>query len=912
MDAVPGARLAVPHDHDRPSHRRNKSATTIKSFLTGRGHKRSPSDGTTLTVATPNENARPRSSQAVMGAMPLLPPDHPHGQRVLGELYNQMSNAPASPKKSDENRESKRKSVHKKTLSAVSLRSLARGQDKPKEEKEKEVGKEGKREERREEKRMSRDIKKTKSSTSLSAVFAKAKQRKENNHPSKDKENTTPPHSAVSATNAPIWAEFSTQRPADYQETTSPAAIPPRDRQDVDNDIALYTPTEYTPSKQRNFYDFERPTLQISRQTSGGNPRPSSMFSPKSGSSTSFLDTLSRKISDERKQAFSGKAQNFMENWKMKGDQSSRPSNDSIPRRSNSDKRKYSEEKRYMEAAIASKRGSRVMAAVAAINGRAPDGKEIEAPLDQEKIDAEFEAVLDSRNIPENLREKMRSLNTRVKADFISKNKIDEPQPPFLPPKPAFWDESRPAGRRTTSDNSNERIIDDDEDLPGTKRRPRSKTFTFSRADKGEKGEKAEKQKPDTGGTLDRSSYDTVKSASSKSLASSAGPSFFSRAPKAAVPEEFVAYLRQVQKPEEVEVGKIHKLRLLLRNETVAWVDSFIRQGGMMEIVGLLHRIMQIEWREEHEDTLLHESLLCLKGLCTTDLALQKLCEIESTLFPALLAMLFDEEHKGPSEFTTRGLIMSLLFAHLSSAAPPELPDRARTILNYLKDPQKPEQARPVPFILEMYESRPYRVWHREISNVTKEVFWIFLHHLNIIPLLPQTSGDGENGTQGLSYAQQNFPQPRPPVPAAPYVGGVEWDATNYIATHLDLLNGLIASLPTVGERNTLRAELRASKFEITMGGALRTCKEKFYGAVHDGLRTWVKAAAADGWEVKDVRLGPKEEPKVPRSPSPKKKEQPPPKIETPKIELPSLNLGVDLDNRLGEVKGEAGDDYWL
>lgn len=65
--------------------------------------------------------------------------------------------------------------------------------------------------------------------------------------------------------------------------------------------------------------------------------------------------------------------------------------------------------------------------------------------------------------------------------------------------------------------------------------------------------------------------------------------------------------------------------------------------------------------REEHEDTLLHESLLCLKALCTTKIALQKLCEIESTLFPALLAMLFDEEHKGPSEFTTRGLIMSLL-----------------------------------------------------------------------------------------------------------------------------------------------------------------------------------------------------------------------------------------------------------
>lgn len=65
--------------------------------------------------------------------------------------------------------------------------------------------------------------------------------------------------------------------------------------------------------------------------------------------------------------------------------------------------------------------------------------------------------------------------------------------------------------------------------------------------------------------------------------------------------------------------------------------------------------------REEHEDTLLHETLLCLKALCTTEVALQRLREIQSSLFPSLLAMLFDEEKKGPSEFTTRGVIMNLI-----------------------------------------------------------------------------------------------------------------------------------------------------------------------------------------------------------------------------------------------------------
>lgn len=61
--------------------------------------------------------------------------------------------------------------------------------------------------------------------------------------------------------------------------------------------------------------------------------------------------------------------------------------------------------------------------------------------------------------------------------------------------------------------------------------------------------------------------------------------------------DDFVSYLRKVQKPESVEVGRLHKLRILLRNETVAWIEGFIGQGGMQEIVGLLYRTMNVEWR---------------------------------------------------------------------------------------------------------------------------------------------------------------------------------------------------------------------------------------------------------------------------------------------------------------------------
>ena len=62
-------------------------------------------------------------------------------------------------------------------------------------------------------------------------------------------------------------------------------------------------------------------------------------------------------------------------------------------------------------------------------------------------------------------------------------------------------------------------------------------------------------------------------------------------------PADFIHYMKEIQKPEIVEVGKLHKLRILLRNETVAWVESFISGGGMDELVSLLYRILKVEWR---------------------------------------------------------------------------------------------------------------------------------------------------------------------------------------------------------------------------------------------------------------------------------------------------------------------------
>jgi hypothetical protein len=96
------------------------------------------------------------------------------------------------------------------------------------------------------------------------------------------------------------------------------------------------------------------------------------------------------------------------------------------------------------------------------------------------------------------------------------------------------------------------------------------------------------------------------------------------------------------------------------------------------------------------------------------------------------------------------------------------------------------------------------------------------------------------------------------------------------------------------------------------MGEKLRQCKEKYYGAVHDVLRTWVAAAVCDGWDVKEVRMGPPkdESPKKSASPrkSPAKKADQPPKLDAP----PKINLDLGLEKGMAAADSKGATDAWL
>jgi hypothetical protein len=207
-------------------------------------------------------------------------------------------------------------------------------------------------------------------------------------------------------------------------------------------------------------------------------------------------------------------------------------------------------------------------------------------------IDQQLEALLDRRNIPENQRYKMRDLSHTIKLEFIRQD----------------WAEVRDeaellANKQVRAEAEAEATVcEQHEEREGRPKHARGHSFTTLL--RGKSRDRSEKKKDRSKSTVGRhfrskstdSIADSVASERPSSSANSSSPSLLPKVGQM-TPTDFVRYLQKVQKPELVEVGKLHKLRLLLRNETVAWAEDFIHKGGMKEVVDLLQRIMNVEWR---------------------------------------------------------------------------------------------------------------------------------------------------------------------------------------------------------------------------------------------------------------------------------------------------------------------------
>ena len=371
---------------DASPQKRTKSSV-LKSIIPG-NHKRKPSSKNNNAQPCNNDNDG-KGSNMYFGNQSILPPDHPHTRQHLRKDDGNRNTTIAPPRKSFDTRMETKSMVGEKqmvTRSASFKSSDVRENEKPLK-KERQKSEENK-------------MNKSKSSTSISTILSRPRSSKgvkvEDAHRQKDKENQTPPSSAGMGP-PPIWAQFATQG---FEEPAHTTKIPLNDRFAIEDEVALYTPRDYSPSKQRNFPDSQQPTLSR-RVESKARPKseciapcptPSSFAEVVSGLQISGRNQSQVDVSNRQQQT----ARVIDGSRKLGLEQNTseiQPSSENC---------KVSNDSAGSDVPIP-KRGSRVMAAVAAFNGKAkelpkdPPKETDTTQFDPKAIEKAFESLLVSQ-----------------------------------------------------------------------------------------------------------------------------------------------------------------------------------------------------------------------------------------------------------------------------------------------------------------------------------------------------------------------------------------------------------------------------------------------------------------------------------------------------------------------------------
>ena len=442
-----------------------------------------------------------------------------------------------------------------------------------------------------------KSLKKSKSSTSLSALFSRPRSSKgaksEETRPQDDKENESPSDFTHFEQPPPIWAQFATTAVVDTPSTTR---IPLNDCNIGQYETKTNAPGSASPSKTRTSREKSLPRRPGITEAMS---RPKSEYPELNESSRNPPKLLSGLRRSARHRG------------------GVEPSNEGDRSADQNYQNKIAAEQKHptegkKEEFTDGKRTSRVLEAAAFFNQKSQHakkesvGRPSSAQVDPVAIENAFEALLDTRNVPLATREKMRRLDTTIKADFVRQDKAAPGSASST--EDLTGQKARPNSRKHDQVDTgvSEQMDEHEKTETPRKSRPRSLTFTFN------KGDQSPSKRQKSSGHQRARSGEVTPSASSKPSSpaiNSSGLSLFGKTDKFALPEQVIGYLRKVQQPQAVEVGKIQKLRQLLRNETVGWVNEFIAQGGMMEIVELLYRTIAIEWR-----------CVCIVGL-TNDMA---------------------------------------------------------------------------------------------------------------------------------------------------------------------------------------------------------------------------------------------------------------------------------------------------
>ena len=376
------AQAGIPFD---ASPRKPPKTSVLKSILPG-NQKRKPSSKSNDQPYWHDGSVDKEGSMFHINQS-ILPLDHPHARQHLREDSGNRNTTVASPQKSVDAGKEKKSTLgenQKMTRSASFKLSVDKEKKSPSK----------KNFAKAEENKMN----KSKSSTSISAILSRPRSSKglraDDAHRQKDKENQTPPSSA-GMSSPPIWAQFATQG---FEESSHTTRIPLNDQYSVEEEVALYTPRDYSPSKQRNFEDHQQPTLSRRAESK---VRPKSECIGPGPTSASFAETVAglRKYGRDKGQ---GDVSNQQRQTGQATDAGGRMLAEGIhlsERPSSVGNQKVNNDS--ADSALPTpKRGSRVMAAVAAFNGKAkalpkePLKDTETVQLDPKAIENAFESLL--------------------------------------------------------------------------------------------------------------------------------------------------------------------------------------------------------------------------------------------------------------------------------------------------------------------------------------------------------------------------------------------------------------------------------------------------------------------------------------------------------------------------------------
>ncbi|KAG9002492.1 hypothetical protein FRB90_011374 [Tulasnella sp. 427] len=354
------------------------------------------------------------------------------------------------------------------------------------------------------------------------------------------------------------------------------------------------------------------------------------------------------------------------------------------------------------------------------------------------------------------------------------------------------------------------------------------------------------------------------------------------RTPEKELTAEFMSAWLARTKSGDLEVERLKRLRLLLRNEAATWSETFLIGGGYSAMLTRLNDLLEMEWREEqHDDQALHELLRCFKALSTSSIGCFALRSACPTPFAQLVRLLYSD--KKPGDIASRQLIVDLILilyelysgprqpadtgavgrgtnwegknsGHVipparptvfskPNAPPPALPAPHSSIFGLIRaillTPRPaPSESPSIPvdphaFIAELHKPRIYKTYLQELSDVRRDYFWVFCHPNNTFWDLNHTD-------------EEKVEKPRAP---GGMTGGVEFEAMTYLTTHFRLINTLCRAaadlnLPSTDEQSAykLHSDLFDSGFEKIIMTA-RKASTTYYPHLHLEIGRYISHA---------------------------------------------------------------------